>query len=132
MSVDPRAALAVFSAALERHLEACSSKHGDDDPAVITAADALAEAFEAYDDALFDTFGEVTPLQVYDGDDIDDFEDFEDGDDEFDEDDDDDDDDDDDGDDDQDDEDDFDEDDLDRNQDDDFDDHLDGDDNLTR
>lgn len=118
MSVDPRAALAVFTAALERHLEACSSKHGDDDPAVITAADALVEAFYAYDDALLDTFGEVTPLEVYDGDDIDDFEDEDDDDD----DDDDDDEDDDEG---------YDEDDLD-DSDDEFDDHLDGDDNLSR
>ena len=119
MSADPRAALAVFTAALERHLEACASKHGDDDPAVITAADALAVAFDAYDEALLDTFGEVTPLEIYDGESIDE---FDDPDDDFDDEDDDEDDDDED----------FDEDDLDPDPDDDFDDHIEGDESLTR
>lgn len=73
MSADPRAALAVFTAALERHLEACASKHGEIDPAVVSAADALADAFDAYDEALLEAFGEVTPLEIYEGDDADDF-----------------------------------------------------------
>ena len=140
MSPDPRAALAVLTAALERHLEACASKHGDDDPAVIVAADALADAFDAYDEALLDTYGEVTPLEIYDGEAIDEFEDEDElDDDEDDEDDDDDeeeDEDENDGDDDEDDEDDesddFDEDDLDPDPDDDFDDHLEDDDALSR
>ena len=146
MSPEPRAALAVLTAALERHLEACASKHGDDDPAVIIAADALADAFDAYDEALLDTYGEVTPLEIYDGEGIDEFEDEVDDDDE-----DDDDDDDDDGDDDEDDDDDdddegdvdeddddesddedFDEDDLDPDPEDDFDDHLEDDESLSR
>lgn len=121
MSADPRAALAVFTAALERHLEACASKHGEEDPAVITAADALADAFDAYDDALLEAFGEVTPLEIYDG--SDDFDD--DTDDDFDDDEDLDDDD-------LDDEDDFDETDLDPDPDDDFDAHVEGDDALER
>ena len=75
MTADPRAALAVLTAALERHLEACASKHGEDDPAVITAADALADAFDTYDEALLDAYGEVTPLEIYDGDSIEDFDD---------------------------------------------------------
>ena len=109
MSADPRAALAVLTAALERHLEACAYKHGENDPAVIIAADALADAFDSYDEALLEAYGEVTPLEIYDGDDDDD-DDYDD----------------DDG------EDDFDEDDLDPDSDDDFDDHLEGDDALQR
>ena len=130
MNPDPRAALAVLTAALERHLEACASKHGDDDPAVIVAADALADAFDAYDEALLDAYGEVTPLEIYDGEGIDEFEDedeLDDGDE-----DDGDDDDDDDDEDDADDDDEFDEDDLDPDPDDDFDDHLEDDDTLSR
>ena len=134
MSADPRAALAVFTAVLERHLEACASKHGEDDPAVLTAADALADAFDAYDEALLDTFGEVTPLEIYDGDGIEDFEDEDDSyeDDSDDDDDRDDDDSDDDDDHDTDEDDDFDEDDLDPDPADDFDEHLDADDTLRR
>ena len=131
MSPDPRAALAVLTAALERHLEACASKHGDDDPAVIVAADALADAFDAYDEALLDTYGEVTPLEIYDGEAIDEFEDE----DELDDDDEDDEEDDDEEDDDEEDDeegDDFDEEDLDPDPDDDFDDHLEDDENLSR
>lgn len=131
MSPDPRAALAVLTAALERHLEACASKHGDDDPAVIVAADALADAFDAYDEALLDTYGEVTPLEIYDGEAIDEFEDE----DELDDDDEDDEEDDDEDDEDEEDDeesDDFDEEDLDPDPDDDFDDHLEDDENLSR
>ena len=79
----PRAALATFVSALERHLEAASSRRGDNDPAVVAAYQDLAEAFDAYDDALMEAFGEVTPLEIYAGD-----EDEDDLDDDFDEDDD--------------------------------------------
>ena len=133
MTPDPRAALAVLTAALERHLEACASKHGDDDPAVIVAADALADAFDAYDEALLDTYGEVTPLEIYDGEGIDEFEDeLDEDDDEEDDDEDEDDDEEDDDEDDDNEDDDFDEDDLDPDPDDDFDDHLEDDDSLSR
>lgn len=84
MSADARAALATFVSALERHLEAASSRRGENDPAVVAAYQDLAEAFDAYDDALMEAFGEVTPLEIYSGDEEDDL------DDEFDEDDDDD------------------------------------------
>ena len=49
MNADPRAALEALTLAFERHLEACSARRGDDDPAVIAASDALADAFETYD-----------------------------------------------------------------------------------
>lgn len=72
MADDPRAALTALIAALERHLEACASRRGDDDPVVLAAYDDLADAFEAYDGALYDTYGEMTPLDVYNADDDDD------------------------------------------------------------
>ena len=80
MNADPRAALEALTLAFERHLEACSARRGDDDPAVIAASDARADAFETYDDALLNAFNEMTPLVLLDDDDFDD--DFEDEDDE--------------------------------------------------
>lgn len=61
---DPRAALAVLVNAFERHLEACAQRRGEDDPNVLAAYDDLADAFEAYDDALLDSYGEMTPFDV--------------------------------------------------------------------
>ncbi|HYO86008.1 MAG TPA: hypothetical protein VES01_06075 [Dermatophilaceae bacterium] len=72
MSSDPRAALAAFVTALERHLEAASSRRSENDPVVVAAYQDLAEAFDRYDDALMEAFGEVTPLEIYSGDDEDD------------------------------------------------------------
>ena len=109
MTDDPRAALSALVAALETHLETAAVRRGENDPSVLEAYDRMVEAFSAYDDALMDAYGEVTPLVVYgedeDGDDdLDDDDEFEDDDDddeddEFDDDDDEDDDDDDDDDD---------------------------------
>ena len=65
MSADPRAALATLVSALERHLEAAGQKCGENDPVVFAAYQDVAEAFDAYDDALLDAFDEVTPLEVY-------------------------------------------------------------------
>lgn len=81
MTADPRAALSALIAALETHLETAAVSRGDDDPAVVAAYDRIAEAFTAYDDALMDAYGEVTPLEVYDEDDDDDDLDFDDDDD---------------------------------------------------
>ena len=67
MSADPRAALSQLFTAFERHLEASSNRHGDDDPAVIATYEDLADAFEAYDGALYDAHGEMTPLDIYSG-----------------------------------------------------------------
>lgn len=87
---DPRAALDALVTALERHLEAAASRRGENDPVVLAAYRAVADAFEDYDDALLDAFDEVTPLEVYRGDededdDADDEDDESDEDDEFDE-----------------------------------------------
>jgi hypothetical protein len=84
MTADPRAALATLVTALERHLEAAGSKRGENDPVVFAAYQDVAEAFDAYDDALLDAYDEVTPLEVYhedaEEDDADDLEDDEDDD----------------------------------------------------
>ncbi|CAN5504403.1 hypothetical protein BH23ACT6_BH23ACT6_22790 [soil metagenome] len=65
MNNDPRAALNALVAALERHLEMAADRRRKDDPAMIAAYQRIANAFVDYDDALLDTFGEVTPLDVY-------------------------------------------------------------------
>jgi hypothetical protein len=80
MSTDARAALNELVAALERHLEAAAARRGENDPVVLAAYRAVAEAFEEYDDALLDAYDEVTPLEVFHGeeDDEDDDEDEED------------------------------------------------------
>ncbi len=65
MSADPRAALNTPVGGLGRHLEASSAPREEDDPAVIAAYDDLADAFEDYDGALFDAYGEMTPLDIY-------------------------------------------------------------------
>ncbi|SDK89956.1 hypothetical protein [Arthrobacter sp. ok362] len=72
MSIDPRVALQSLAAALEEHLAAASARRGDGDPAVEAAFFAVADAFEVYDDALYEAYGEVTPLQVIDEEDDDD------------------------------------------------------------
>ncbi len=69
MTADPRAALARLVAAFERHLEVSSTRRGDDDPNVVAAYEDVADAFEEYDGALYDAYGEMTPLDLYTGDD---------------------------------------------------------------
>jgi hypothetical protein len=82
MSTDARAALNELVAALERHLEAAAARRGENDPVVLAAYRAVAEAFEEYDDALLDAYDEVTPLEVFHGEEDDDDEDDEDDEDE--------------------------------------------------
>jgi len=73
MTADPRAALTSLVAALERHLEVATSRRDPDDPAVVSAAEELTDAFFDYDEALFETTGVTTPLDgPYDEDDEDD------------------------------------------------------------
>lgn len=69
MSIDPRVALQSLTSALEEHLAAAASKRSDGDPAVEAAFFAVADAFEVYDDSLYEAYGEVTPLEVLDEDD---------------------------------------------------------------
>jgi hypothetical protein len=58
-----------LTAALERHLEASLSRRGENDPTVVAAYQDVADAFDLYDDALLEAYGEVTPLVIYNGDD---------------------------------------------------------------
>lgn len=73
MATDPRSALTTLVTALERHLEACASRTGEEDPRVIAAYNDLADAFEDYDDALLDAHGAVTPFEVFSDEEDDDF-----------------------------------------------------------
>jgi hypothetical protein len=66
MTTEPRAALDRLIAALEAHLAAASRRQGEADPAVVAAYQTLADAFEEYDEALYDSFDEVTPFVLYD------------------------------------------------------------------
>jgi hypothetical protein len=69
MSIDPRVALSSLTTALEEHLIAASNRRGDGDPSVEAAFFAVADAFEVYEDALYESYNEVTPLQVFDDED---------------------------------------------------------------
>ncbi|NVM96034.1 hypothetical protein [Arthrobacter wenxiniae] len=71
MSIDPRAALNALTTALEEHLVAASARRGEEDPIVEAAFLAIIDAFEVYEEALFDAFDEVTPLVIYGDDDSD-------------------------------------------------------------
>ncbi len=68
MSLDPRAALQSLTSALEEHLVAASARRGDDDPAVEAAYLAIVDAFEIYEEVLFESCNEVTPLVIYEDD----------------------------------------------------------------
>ncbi|WP_432521895.1 primosomal protein [Kineococcus sp. SYSU DK006] len=91
MTSDPRAALARLVAALEDHLAAAANRRDEADPVVADAYQRVADAFEAYEEALYDAYDEVTPFVLYDDDEGDDEDDEDDdtdeGDDEDDEDD---------------------------------------------
>lgn len=66
MAQEPRIALQQFIAALERHFEAMSSKHGNDDPAVSQTYYKLEEAFLDYEEAVEDKFEELLPFELPD------------------------------------------------------------------
>jgi hypothetical protein len=66
MTTSPRDALDRLVAALEAHYGAVTRRTGEADPAVIAAYQTLADAFETYDNALYDTFDEVTPFDLVD------------------------------------------------------------------
>jgi pyruvate/2-oxoacid:ferredoxin oxidoreductase alpha subunit len=62
---DPRAALEKLTTALERHFEAATASRDPDHPMVVAAAQDLAEAFDEYDEALYETTEVATPLAIY-------------------------------------------------------------------
>jgi hypothetical protein len=66
MTTAPRDALDRLVAALEAHFGAVTRRTGEADPAVNAAYQTLADAFETYDDALYDAYDEVTPFVLVD------------------------------------------------------------------
>ena len=66
MSTQPHEALRHLTAALEAHLEAVASRRSADDATVDDAFDAVAEAFERYEDELDAAFGEALPIVLDD------------------------------------------------------------------
>ncbi|WP_421084074.1 hypothetical protein [Rothia nasimurium] len=65
MSTNPRAELANLVSALDEHLNAIVNSRGDHDATVDNAYVAIANAFERYEEALFEAYEEVTPLEVF-------------------------------------------------------------------
>lgn len=65
MTTDPRVALNMLVQTLEEHLNAVASKRGEEDSTVEAAYYGIADAFEAYEDALYAAYDEVTPLEVF-------------------------------------------------------------------
>ena len=68
MSTNAREALRHLTAALEAHLEAVESRRSPEDAAVDDAFDAVAEAFERYEDELDASYGEALPIVLDEGD----------------------------------------------------------------
>ena len=75
MSTDPRTELTRLLDALETHLDAVTPRAREHDPVIDEAYVEIANAFEAYENALFEVHNEVTPLSVY-GDDDENFDEF--------------------------------------------------------
>jgi len=59
-----RTAAEALKAAIDRHLAAVEARTGENDPDVFAAYEGLAAAAEAYDEALYDAYDEVTPFEV--------------------------------------------------------------------
>ncbi|MGH3523256.1 MAG: hypothetical protein ACRDU4_10640 [Mycobacterium sp.] len=66
-SEEVRSAVEALKAALDSHLAAVVARAGENDPQVQAAYDSLAAAGEAYDDALFSAYEEVTPFGPVEG-----------------------------------------------------------------
>ena len=75
MSTDPRTELTRLLDALETHLDAVARRTREHDPVIDEAYVEIGNAFEAYENALFEVHNEVTPLSVY-GDDDENFDEF--------------------------------------------------------
>lgn len=81
MSNESRAALTALTNALEEHLTAIINRRGEQDPSVDNAYVAVANAFERYEESLFEDYEEVTPLEVFLEEDDEDYDDFDEDDD---------------------------------------------------
>jgi len=67
MAGDPRAALDDLIDALKEHMELALVIQDPDAEEVLDAAEALGDAFDDYDEALFQATGVDTPLDNLDG-----------------------------------------------------------------
>ena len=72
MTVDPRAALDRFVAALEAHYLAVSARRGEQDSSVDDAYDILADAFDVYAEAIGRAYNEALPFDITDEEDLED------------------------------------------------------------
>ncbi|NUR57532.1 MAG: hypothetical protein HOV87_02300 [Catenulispora sp.] len=63
-AADVRTAADALKTAIDAHLAAVQARSDESDPAVRTAFLAMAAAAEAYDDALYDVYNEVTPFEI--------------------------------------------------------------------
>ena len=72
-----RTRLQALVEALEAHLAATERRTGEADPVVFAAYAHLADAFVAYEEALYDAFDEVVPMSVVEYEDEEDDEDDE-------------------------------------------------------
>lgn len=78
MATDPSAALDELIAAFRAHLDAATTEQDPDADAVLDAAASLADAFDAYDEALYEETGVDTPFYLDDDDEDDESDDDED------------------------------------------------------
>ncbi|MFC5370168.1 hypothetical protein [Arcanobacterium bovis] len=75
MAIDPNTAYARLASALDDFHSAVTQFADADAPAVLRAADLLADAYTVYDDALFTQYGIEAPFDTYADDDFEDFDD---------------------------------------------------------
>lgn len=66
MSLEPEVALEEFLSAVRAHFSAASQRTSETDSRVEATYMALADAFELYEDALYNAFDEVTPFELFD------------------------------------------------------------------
>ena len=66
MSLEPEVALEEFLSAVRAHFSAAAHRTSDADARVEATYMALADAFEIYEDALYNAYDEVTPFELFD------------------------------------------------------------------
>ena len=66
MSLEPEVALEEFLSAVRTPFSAAAHRTSDTDARVEATYMALADAFEIYEDALYNAYDEVTPFELFD------------------------------------------------------------------
>ena len=66
MSLEPEVALEDFLSAIRAHFTAAANRTSETDAKVEATYMALADAFELYEDAIYNAFDEVTPFELFD------------------------------------------------------------------